>query len=231
MSQTLGLLFVRSGSIRQIDVDRALNRRRGRHMLPGNNSIVLRTESRAIQNSVLGRLAFIRPTSWVSSSAVFFPAARGTLRASLEQDELVVVDVEHECIEQLRARWFVDLVMCVDHDVLDRRAVQGHAPVGLCCDRGRRGGIGERALCLKRPWHRRQTEPSGEIARAFENVFQRRCGRDGGRHGLHSCNGKCFAGRRRVALASRHYANSARMRLDLQPLSTHAPPPINRGTA
>ena len=89
--------------------------------------------------------------------------ARGTLRAPSEQDELVVVDVEHECIEQLRARWFVDLVMCVDHDVLDRRAVQCHAPAGLRGRGGRHVGFsvvgvfGERALCIERPWRRRQT--------------------------------------------------------------------------
>lgn len=75
-------------------------------------------------------------------------------RASSEQNELVVVDVEHECVEQLRDGRFVDLVMRVDHDVFDRRAVQRDAPAGLWGGGGRRvdfsvvSAFGEYALCI-----------------------------------------------------------------------------------
>ena len=116
-------------------------------------------------------------------------------RASSEQNEFLVVDVEHERVEQLRDARFVDLVMRIDHDVLDRRAIQRDAPAGLRCGSGRRGGFGvvgvfgECALCIERPGHRRQAEPTGEIAGVFENVFQRRGGRGDGRHGYCGGNG------------------------------------------
>lgn len=108
---------------------------------------------------------------------------------SLEKDEFFVVDVEHECIEQLSDARFVDLVMCVDYDVLDRRAVQGHAPAGLWCGGGWCGGFGvggvfdECTLCVEGPGCLRQAEPSVEIARVFEDVFQRGGGRGDGWHG------------------------------------------------
>ena len=109
-------------------------------------------------------------------------------RASSEQNEFFVVDVEDERVEQLHGARFVDLVVRVDHDVLDRRAVQCEAPAGLWCGGGWRRALGvgsvfdECALGIERPRHRWQAEPTMEIARVFEDVFQRRGGRGGGRH-------------------------------------------------
>lgn len=106
-----------------------------------------------------------------------------------EQDEVFVVDVERECVEQLRGGRLVDLVMRIDYDVLDRRAVQGHAPIGVWGGGGWRSSFGvggifdECGLCVEGPWRPREAEPSVEIARVFEDVFQRRGGLGDGRHG------------------------------------------------